>query len=445
MTRLHPPSSRGPLGLLRRAVAAACLAWAGTGGLGMAMAQTTPPTALPPVLPPTETVTQVLSQLPQVRAASAGLPLAQARSQRLEAGPHDWIAKAGANRRTERQGPSFSEAEVALETGVRWPAKAAADRQLGASEIQLGELALADAWHEAARGLLTAWFDALRDVRTASILQEQARLVTQQMATTERRVAAGEAATLELLAAQAEAARVDALAARAQGQLQVRLQALERLYPGLPKPLDMGATGSPLWSAAPPAADFTAAQWATKILDYNHELELAQAKAEQARLQAQRATLERRGDPTVGVRASRERGGQERVLGVYVSIPLGSAGRRADAQAALAQADMAEQELAQKRVRIEADAWRTASELEQARHTREQLQRAQAQIERSAQLQARAYTLGESPLVDLLLARRNALEAQLAADSAALDEQQSYARLLLDSHSLWAAPGAHGH
>ncbi|EER58738.1 outer membrane efflux protein, partial [Acidovorax delafieldii 2AN] len=157
---------------------------------------------------------------------------------------------------------------------MRWPAKAAADRQLGASEIQLGELALADAWHEAARGLLTAWFDALRDVRTASVLQEQARLVTQQMATTERRVAAGEAATLELLAAQAEAARVDALAARAQGQLQVRLQALERLYPGLPKPLDMGATGSALWSVAPPAADVTAAQWATKILDDNHELEL---------------------------------------------------------------------------------------------------------------------------------------------------------------------------
>jgi outer membrane protein TolC len=74
-----------------------------------------------------------------------------------------------------------------------------------------------------------------------------------------------------------------------------------------------------------------------------------------------------------------------------------------------------------------------------------QLQRAQRQIERSAQLQARAYTLGESPLADLLLARRNALEAQLAADSAALDEMQSHARLLLDSHSLWRAPGAHGH
>ena len=133
------------------------------------------------------------------------------------------------------------------------------------------------------------------------------------------------------------------------------------------------------------------------------------------------------------------------MLGVHVSIPLGSAGRRADAQAALAQAEMAEQELALKRVRIEAEAWRTASELEQTRHTWVQLQRAQRQIERSAQLQARAYTLGESPLADLLLARRNALEAQLAADSAALDEMQSHARLLLDSHSLWRAPGAHGH
>ena len=194
MTRLQP---RSPLAMLRRTAAAVCLAWAGAAGLSVAMAQTPPALTLPPVLPPAETVMQVLSQLPQVRVASAGVPLAQARNQRLEAGPHDWVAKAGTNRRTERQGPSFSEADVALETGLRWPAKAAADRQLGATEIQLGELALADAWHEAARGLMAAWFDALRDMRTASVLQDQARLVTQQMASTERRVAAGEAATLE--------------------------------------------------------------------------------------------------------------------------------------------------------------------------------------------------------------------------------------------------------
>ena len=119
MTRLQP---RSPLAMLRRTAAAVCLAWAGAAGLSVAMAQTPPALTLPPVLPPAETVMQVLSQLPQVRVASAGVPLAQARNQRLEAGPHDWVAKAGTNRRTERQGPSFSEAEVALESGLRWPA-----------------------------------------------------------------------------------------------------------------------------------------------------------------------------------------------------------------------------------------------------------------------------------------------------------------------------------
>ncbi|HNZ89731.1 MAG TPA: TolC family protein [Acidovorax sp.] len=430
---------------LRRMAAAVCLAWVGAMGPGMAVAQTPSPT-LPPMLPPTATVMQVLSQLPQVRAASAGVPLAQARSQRLEAGPHDWVARTAANRRSERAGPSFSEAEVALETGVRWPGKVAADRKLGEAEITLGELALADAWHEAARGLLAAWFDALRDMRHATVLKAQAQLAQQQLGTTERRVQAEEAAQLELLAAQAEAARIEALAARAQGQAQLRLQALQRLYPGLPTPVDLA-------TAAPPAADadtapiaaWDTAHWTAQILADNHELELAQAKAQQARLQAQRTALEQRGDPTVGLRASRERGGQERVLGVYLSVPLGHAGRRADAQAALAQAEMAEQELAHQRARIEAEAWRTAAEVEQARQTRVQLQRAQAQIARSAVLQSRAYALGESPLADLLLARRNALEAQLAADGAVLDEMQSHAKLLLDAHQLWQAPGAHGH
>lgn len=428
---------------LQRGTAVVCLAWAGTGWLGMALAQTVAPEP-PPVLPPTETVMRVLSQLPQVRAARAGIPLALARSQRLEAGPHDWVAKMATNRRSERQGANFSEAEVALETGLRWPAKIAADRQLGSTDMQLGELALADAWHEAARGLLSVWFDTVRSVRTAAVLQEQAQLVTQQMAITERRVKAGEAATLEVLAAQAEAARVDALAARARGNAQVQLQALQRMYPGLPQPVDLGALPNPDGRvASAPADGLETARWAAQILADNHEFELAQATAEQARLQAQRTMLERWGDPTVGVRASQERGGQERVLGMYVSIPLGSAGRRADAQAALAQADMAEQDLAQKRVRIETDAWRVASEALQARHTRGQLQRAQTQIELSAALQARAYALGESPLADLLTARRNALEARLAADSATLDEMQAMARLLLDSHSLWRAPGTH--
>lgn len=424
---------------LPRSLTLACMAWAGAGGLAPAAAQ-----MVPPVLPPQESVLQVLSQLPQVRAANAGIPWAQARSQRLQAGPYDWVAKAGVNRRSEQQGGRFSETEIGLETGLRWPAKVATDRQLGASEINIGQLAYADAWHEAARSLLSDWFDALRELRSATLLEEQTQLVTRQLAITQRRVQAGEAASLELLGAQAEEARIQSLAASARARVNTSIQALSRQYPGLPEPAGVLASSGDLRPAVG-AAELPSAHWVAQILADNHELELAQARAEQAQLQAQRTDLERRGDPVMGVRASRERGGQEQVLGVYVSIPLGSSGRQADAQAALAQAEVARQELAKARQRIETQAWRTASEVNQTRATRIQLQRALGLIQQSAALQGRAYDLGESPLADLLLARRNALEALLAADSAALDEMQAQATLLLDSHRLWRGPEAPGH
>lgn len=411
-------------------LAAVCLAWAGV----PVRAQTAPP-----MLPPADTVAIVLSQLPQVQAAGAGISLAQARSQRLQAGPHEWVAKANADRRSERAGERFSEAEIALETGVRWPAKVAADQQLGTVEVQLGQLGHADAWHEAARGLLAEWFETLRDLRSASLLEAQHLLIARQWTVTQRRLQAGEAASLELLTANAEEARVQALATRARAQADLRSQTLRRRYPGLPDPAD--ALAAPLGPWPADTESGAVASWVARILDDNHELERAQARAEQARLQAQRSHLEQRADPTVGVRATRERSGQERVLGIYLSVPLGGAGRRADTQAALAQADIAEQELAQTRQRVEAEAWRTASEAEQTLTTLTLQRRALEQVQKSAALQARAYALGESPLMDLLIAQRSELEVRIVAETAALDAMQARAKLLLDAHRLWVPPG----
>gem|GEM_PF-2701316 len=325
------------------------------------------------------------------------------------------------------QGQRFNEEEIGVETGLRWPGKQRTDAQLGEGEVQIGQFAYADAWHEAARTLLRDWFDALRELHSAKVLQAQAELAQAQLSAIERRVQAGEAAKLDTLAAQAEAARIQAQAVRTRAQAQLLQQALQRQYPGLPLPSDAG-----LEEAALDGTDIAVADWAQKILADNHELELAQARAAQARLQARRAEQERTGDPTVGVRARRERSGEERIWGAYLSIPLGSAGRRADAEAAAAQAEMAQQEYERTRQRVSTDAWRAASEAQQTRTTWQQLRHAWQQIAQSAQLQARAYELGESPLADLLLARRNALEAQLAADAAALDAMQAQARLLLD-------------
>ncbi len=411
-------------------LASLCLACAGVS----VRAQTAPP-----MLPPADTVARVLGQLPQVQAAGAGIFLAQARSQRLQVGPHDWVAKATADRRSERAGERFSDTEIALETGVRWPAKVAADRQLGTVEVQLGELGHADAWHEAARSLLADWFEALRDLRSANLLEAQHLLITRQWTVTQRRLQAGEAAALELLTANAEEARMQALATRARAQADLRSQTLLRRYPGLPDPADALSAPTDPWPADTESGAVTT--WVARILDDNHELERAQARAEQAWLQAQRAQLEQRADPTVGVRATRERSGQERVVGVYLSVPLGGAGRRADTQAALAQADMADQELAQTRQRVETEAWRTASEAEQTLATLTLQRRALEQVQKSAALQARAYALGESPLTDLLIAQRSALEVQLVAETAALDAMQARAKLLLDAHRLWVPPG----
>ena len=194
-------------------------------------------------------------------------------------------------------------------------------------------------------------------------------------------------------------------------------------------------------SATPglPALPDTEATWLQRIMADNHEIELAEAEAQVARLTAQRAQLDTRPDPLVGVRASRERGGAENVVGVYITVPISGALRAADARAAQAQADAAEQRLALTRQKVEAAAQRAVL---QARHTREVWERQQAvhvAMAQVAQLSAKAYALGEVSLSESLQAKRNALEAGLAAQAARWDALEAITRLLVDAHQLWAA------
>ena len=111
--------------------------------------------SLPPV-PPTRAV---IAALPQVQAARAGVAVAQARGQRLQAGTYEWNLKLGAQQRRETGGPQYSEGEFALERSIRWGNKAQTDRDLGDAGVAAGQSGYADAWHEAVRGLLQAWYD----------------------------------------------------------------------------------------------------------------------------------------------------------------------------------------------------------------------------------------------------------------------------------------------
>ena len=55
----------------------------------------------------------------------------------------------------------------------------------------------------------------------------------------------------------------------------------------------------------------------------------------------------------------------------------------------------------------------------------------------SAAAIGRGYALGGVPLQEVLIARRQAMEARLAALTAQLDAQEARYRLMLDAHRLW--------
>lgn len=394
--------------------------------------------ALPPV-PPTR---EVIAALPQVQAAGAGRAYAEARGERLQAGIYEWTVKAGVQRRSESNGPQYTEGEFALERPIRWGGKAQTDRDLGAAGVAAAQSGYTDAWHEAVRGLIRAWYEWQRARGAVQVQMEQAALAQEQRAVAERRVKAGDAPRLDQLMAQAEHDRVMAQLQQAQGQEEVLRQALRKHYPGLA--IEGADTGQP--DVTPEALRLPGEPqaWVRRILADNHEIELAEDEVRVARLQSERARLDTRPDPLFGVRAARERGGQENIFGAYVAIPLSGAYREADQRAALAQLAAAEQRLSLVRQRVEADAQRVVLQAGQTQAVWQRLAAVEQAMAEVARLGTRAYGLGEMSLTEALQARRTALEAALAAQGVRWDAMEAASRVLVDAHQIWAADEEHG-
>lgn len=387
-----------------------------------------------PTLPPAEIVARVLREAPDVQAATSHIRAEEANRRRLEAGPHEWNLRLGGQQRRSAPaaGPNerYSEWSTAIERPLRLPGKAATDAELGAAGVTLAETAYGDALHEASRGLLKAWFVWLRENAASAQWTAQVELLDRQARAIERRRQLGDAARLDAI--QAEAALAQAVAQRTQAEARRRSagEDLRRRYPGLPL-TEPAALEEPL----PPVG--SEAEWVDALLEHSHELGLARGEAQRARVAAERQRQDRLPDPSVGLQFSRERGGEENVVGAYISIPLPGDARRATADASLAQAEAAGRraEAVERRIGAEAatlyqaalsgaPAWQAARD-------------AAERLERSADLTARAYQLGEGSLNDLLTARRLANEARLAARTSQLDALELRYRLLLDAHQLW--------
>ena len=405
-----------------RAHALALLLW--TAG-----AQAAP--GVPSALPPEAEVRRVLSSLPALRQGVLNTQLAGAERDKLAAGPYEWTVRAGASRRTAPGAQRYLEQEVALERPLRWFGKASLDQALGEQGLAVARALHGDAWHEAGRALLRDWFDALRELAGVARLEEQLAVTQRLQSIAARRVQAGDGAALDLLQAETEQRRVLALLQQARQRSEQSLTLLAISYPGLPRPQ---ADSLPL----PQAGSEDASSWAERIVHDNHELQLAQAEADLYAMRASRLASDAMPDPTLALRAARERDGQERVFGVSLSFPLPGAGRTADRSAAAIKAAMARERVAQTQLRVALAARRAASDSVHSHAIWATLQEVQQQTIRQAELMQRAYQAGECTLAVALAGRRQALDAALTAQTAQIEALAAQARLQLDAHAIWS-------
>ena len=392
-----------------------------------------------PDLPPPAQVERALNGHLLVLNAANSLKMELANRQRWNDGNYEFNLRTGsAQRSIGNTGQRLKEWDVALERPVRLPNKAGIDQDIGAFGVERAEFALGDARHEAGRQLLKLWFAWQRERATAALWQQQAQILGEQAEMTAKRVKAGDAPKLESNQALAAAAQAGVSWHQALMRAELAASDLARSFPAIELPENTAP-------AMPTEIEHDFAYWKSRILDDNHELGMVQAQNQVQQLLAARSRADQIPDPTLGMRYASEMGGNERVTGVYLTVPLSIGHRSAIARGAEQQAAIAaDQEVFVKR-RLEADI--RAAHLQALKNydTWQLAHKAAGAMRSNAQMVARAYQLGEMSLSDSLVARRMALESSLTENLAQLDANEAHYRLLLDAHQLWADKDGHHH
>lgn len=385
----------------------------------------------PADLPPARQVAEVLGRHPQVLVAREQLRAQQAAARVLSEGNHETTLRLdGAQRRDRLIDQRFQEWGATLERPWRRADKVRIDQQLGAQGIASAQIAVGDALHESGRQLLRQWFAWLRLRASEQLLEQQLRLMQEVLAVTARRVRAGDAPRQDLALGEASLAQAGfALSQAATRSEAARIELLQS-FPDLSLPL------APV-IATVPALEGSDEQWLQAVLSHNHELRLARAETQRRQTLAERSQAELRPDPTLGLRYGSERNSADRIVGVFITLPFAGPARQARLDEARALADAAAQHEAVLIRRLSAEVLGNARSARGARQASLQADEAAAGLRRHARLLALGYELGEGSLADVLLARRQALEAEQAAVVAVFEAAELRYRLLLDAHALW--------
>lgn len=396
---------------------AAALAWGAAG-------------AAPGPLPPQAQVRQVLAASPALAAAAQELEAGRAGRRQLQAGPNEWVLESSLTRHRYGAERPQREWDIGLSRGWRSPAKAQAAEGLGAARLAAAQVGWRQAWRELSRTLLERHVAWLQARESAAVWQSQVALLQRQAEAVQRRRRLGDAAPLEQLQADAALAQAQAQWLQAQGRAEALRSALAQQFPGL-EPVELPLPPP----EAPGSLDVSA------LLQASPELEAARQEAQVARALAKLESAERRADPVLGARVGAGPAAGERIVGVSLSLPLGSAYRDAGAQAAAARALAAEARQDELQRRLEAEAGLRLRERELAYAGWQRQEEAARQLERSAQGSGRGYELGEGSLAEVLAARRVANEQRLAAALAAVEAWAAAWRVELEAGRLWEAEG----
>ncbi len=395
--------------------------------------------------------------LPDPKAAEAALwasPMAaQARgefaaqalkSQGLQQGRDEWKLDAEVDQRRIQTTPSDNQTEwgLALSRPIRMPARAEADRALAGALNAYAEASLGEALHESGRQLLALWFDWLTQASQSKLWQAQIELAERQLAAVNARIRLGEAPRAERVNAEAALAQVRLQQQQAATRLQQARNRLRAQFPDLPLMADAA-----LPDPAKPADSVDG--YVDAVLEHNHELFRARRQADVLQAEARQRARHRSVDPTVGVFYRNEMGGNEHVLGLGVGLTLPGGARRTDQQAAEQLASTAQDAAIRLEQRLRQEARADFETAAAEAENWQQADRAAKALAEAARLAARAYSLGEGGLDQVLVSRRLALEGELMAQQAQLNALSALARLQLDAHRLWAldvdADGAHAH
>ena len=308
-----------------------------------------------------------------------------------------------AGRRSGTTGTGEYEVEIAQE--ITLPSRRRARLDAVRAGVTQEEFRAREVERDVLRQVATAFLRAVEGRERADVATTAKQFADEALRIAERRFAAGDVAQLDVNLARTASARAEAEARTAAATLNGQLTQLQVLL-GIPAAVTVD--GSLRDASSVPTEDLVARasdRSDVRILD----AEIAEAEAEQRFARTLRW-------PELGLRAAYEREEGDRVIlgGVGLSLPLFNRGQEATAIANARLARLRAEREALTRM-IAADIRGTAASYEALRAVAAEYERTVLpMIEENEKLALESYEVGQIGLGDLLLVRREALDARRA-------------------------------